>query len=129
MVKQPLMSRLQSRQQSIAIVTGRPGNEARLGTDNLGSAFDYWRTATIVSDNDVQNSKPDPEGILGLKSKLNCKTSWMIGDTPDDMQAAIRSGSIAIGIGLENKQSLLQAGADLVIDTVNQLTDLLTLKQ
>jgi len=45
------------------------------------------------------------------------------------MQAAIRSGSIAIGIGLENKQSLLQAGADLVIDTVNQLTDLLTLKQ
>ena len=129
MVEQPLMNRLQSRQQSIAIVTGRPGNEARLGTDNLGSAFDYWRTATIVSDNDVQNSKPDPEGILGLKSKLNCKTSWMIGDTPDDMQAAIRSGSIAIGIGLENKQSLLQAGADLVIDTVNQLTDLLTLKQ
>ena len=129
MVKQPLMNRLQSRQQSIAIVTGRPGNEARLGTDNLGSAFDYWRTTTIVSDDDVQNSKPDPEGILGLKSKLNCKTSWMIGDTPDDMQAAIRSGSIAIGIGLENKQSLLQAGADLVIDTVNQLTDLLTLKQ
>lgn len=128
MVQQPLMELLQKRQQAIAIVTGRPSNEAKLGASNLCKSFDVWRSATIVSDDDVKNSKPDPEGILGLQSSLNRKRTWMIGDTPDDMQAAVSSGSVAIGIGLENEQSLLQAGADLVIDSVNQLTTLLTNK-
>lgn len=126
LVDQALTDRLQNRQQTIAIVTGRPGDEASMGKQNLSQQFEYWQQALQVSDDDVKNSKPDPEGILGLKSKLDTDKSWMIGDTPDDIQAATGSGSIAIGIGDENKDALLEAGADLVIDNVNQLTALFT---
>ncbi len=126
LVNQALTDALNSRQQSIAIVTGRPGDEATLGQQNLGQQFEYWKQAKLVSDDDVTNNKPDPEGILGLKSKLGVGKSWMIGDTPDDIQAATGSGSIAIGIGYENQSALLDAGADLVIDNVNQLTALFT---
>jgi histidinol-phosphate aminotransferase len=79
----------------------------------------------VISDNDVDESKPSPQGILKLKQEFNCQRSWMIGDTPDDMMAARSSQSVAIGVGLHNKDALIKAGADIVVASVNQLEDLL----
>ncbi|NVK89555.1 MAG: aminotransferase class I/II-fold pyridoxal phosphate-dependent enzyme [Gammaproteobacteria bacterium] len=109
-----------------AIVTGRPRYEAKLGSELLQKTLKVWQPSAIVSTDDVTDCKPSPEGILGLKQAFNANRSWMFGDTPDDMQAARRSNSIAIGIGQQNQQQLRAAGADLVIDNINQIIDLLT---
>ncbi|MEE4243801.1 MAG: aminotransferase class I/II-fold pyridoxal phosphate-dependent enzyme [Kangiellaceae bacterium] len=105
---------------NVAVVTGRPKAEANTGAEMIG-----WSDRIVVSDDDVSQSKPSPEGILKVKQQLNNKQSWMLGDTPDDMQAAIDSDSLAIGVGLANKQSLYQAGAYWVVDSVNDIKELL----
>jgi len=51
----------------------------------------------------------------------------MCGDNPDDMQAAIASNSLAIGIRESNKEPLYQAGADIVLNNINELEDWLCL--
>ena len=37
------------------------------------------------------------------------------------MQAAVASGSFAIGIGSNKVEALYQAGADIVLDNINEL--------
>ena len=100
-----------------AIVTGRPKDEAIEGAELVGA-----KNCLIISDDDVTESKPNPEGVqkaLRYFGKENC---WMMGDTPDDMAAANGAGALAIGIGSE---SLYDFGADLVLESVNELEELL----
>ncbi|WP_144393453.1 aminotransferase class I/II-fold pyridoxal phosphate-dependent enzyme [Pleionea sediminis] len=124
LVSEELSKSLETRQQTIGIVTGRPGAEALIGQANIAERFSYWENAFRMSDDDVEKSKPDPEGIIQLKRQNKAMSSWMVGDTPDDIKAALGSDSLAIGIGLENENALLDAGADLVVDSVNDLIDL-----
>ncbi|NVJ61365.1 MAG: aminotransferase class I/II-fold pyridoxal phosphate-dependent enzyme [Gammaproteobacteria bacterium] len=111
---------------SLAIVTGRPRDEAMMGQKAISQQHAEWLAAKVVSDNDVEKSKPAPEGILKLKTFFDTSASWMFGDTPDDMQAAVNSGSVAIGIGNENRNSLIEAGADVVINDINDLQRLIS---
>ncbi len=107
------------------VVTGRNNEEARKGNQLLRSTIPSWLEKATISDDDVSQSKPSPEGILKLIEYFNSRWNWMIGDTPDDMQAAVASKSIAIGIGNQNAEQLFAAGADIVLDSVNQLEQLL----
>ncbi|AOE50233.1 aminotransferase class I/II-fold pyridoxal phosphate-dependent enzyme [Kangiella sediminilitoris] len=100
-----------------AIVTGRPKDEAVEGARMIGA-----NNCLVISDDDVEVSKPEPEGIIKALRYFGKENGWMLGDTPDDMVAANRAGVIAIGIGDE---SLYEGGADLVLDNVNQLESLL----
>ncbi|ACV26275.1 aminotransferase class I/II-fold pyridoxal phosphate-dependent enzyme [Kangiella koreensis] len=110
-----------SKQFKTAIVTGRPRAEAQIGLDLLGIRNTY-----LVSDCDVIESKPAPEGINQCKAYYGATYCWMLGDTPDDIQAAKAAGALAIGVSSkENEQNLYQAGADLVVASVNDLERLL----
>ncbi len=100
-----------------AVVTGRPKSEAEQGLNQL-----EIRNTLLISDDDVTQSKPNPEGIQKAKSYYQNNLVWMLGDAPDDMQAAKSAGAIAIGIGDDN---LYQYGADLVLNNVNELEYLL----
>ncbi|MEM9102815.1 MAG: aminotransferase class I/II-fold pyridoxal phosphate-dependent enzyme [Pseudomonadota bacterium] len=105
----------------VAIVTGRPRYEAELGRRFLG-----LQEIPIASLDDVKNGKPDPEGILQMKQKFSAHTIWMLGDNVDDIQAAHTAGAIGIGIGIGSKKAaLLDAGATLVFDSINELNELL----
>ncbi|GAA4364329.1 aminotransferase class I/II-fold pyridoxal phosphate-dependent enzyme [Kangiella marina] len=106
-----------SRTLKTAIVTGRPKDEAVEGSQFIGA-----RNTLVISDNDVEQSKPNPEGVLKAKQFYGKELCWMLGDTPDDMAAANGAGAMAIGIGHD---SLYQYGADLVLESVNQLEELL----
>ncbi len=98
-----------------AVVTGRPRVEARTGQKLINlSELD------LISLDDVEEGKPCPEGIQKLQSKYSPQ-SWMCGDNPDDMQAAVASNSLAIGIGENKIESLYQAGADIVLRDINEL--------
>ena len=100
---------------SFAVVTGRPRLEAK-----SGQALTDLSQLPLISLDDVQAGKPSPEGIQKLQQKYSNK-SWMCGDNPDDMQAAVASNSMAIGIGKNKIESLYQAGADIVFNDINEL--------
>jgi histidinol-phosphate aminotransferase len=105
----------ESRDQRFAIVTGRPLPEAKSGR-KLVKLDDL----DLVSLDDVIHGKPSPEGINLLQGKYSI-SSWMAGDNPDDMVAAVASNSMAIGIGLDNEFALKKAGADVVLGSINEL--------
>jgi histidinol-phosphate aminotransferase len=102
-----------------AIITGRPRDEARNGVKQLAIDPDF-----IISADDVNQQKPSPEGVNWLKSFTGKTYMWFCGDTVDDMQAGRAANCVCIGIG-ENKENLYKAGADIVLNNINQLEDLL----
>jgi len=105
----------QSNNTQFAVVTGRPRKEAI-----SGQALVDLSKLELVSLDDVKQGKPSPEGIQKLQLKYS-NSSWMCGDNPDDMQAAVSSNSLAIGIGESKVESLYQAGADIVLKDINEL--------
>ena len=118
LISDSLVERIrQSKQKHFAIVTGRPRDEAKTGQTMLG-----LETLDLMSLDDVKQGKPDPEGIKQLQSRYS-SLSWMCGDNPDDMQAAVASGSLAIGIGQDNSKVLYAAGADIVLNNINQIEE------
>jgi len=102
-----------------AIVTGRPKPEAIDGVLKLKINPDF-----VISADDVNQQKPSPQGINWLKSTTGKKRMWFCGDTVDDMQAGMAAGCVCIGIG-ENSQNLYMAGADIVLNSINELSELL----
>ncbi len=105
---------VQSTAPKFAIVTGRPLPEAETGRAMVGL------TALDIISMDCAPAKPAPDGIIRLQQTYG-KNSWMCGDNPDDIQAAHASGSVAIGIRAEDQQALYDAGADLVVASINEL--------
>ncbi len=115
LINQSFVSKINQSNKNFTIVTGRPKKEAL-----AGQAFVNLSSLELISLDDVQQGKPSPEGIQKLQQKYS-KLSWMCGDNPDDMQAAVASGSFAIGIGSNKVEALYQAGADIVLDSINEL--------
>lgn len=107
--------------QPYAVVTGRPRAEAEAGVQLCA-----LQPNRIVSRDDVAKLKPDPEGILACKQAFSRNGRvWMVGDSVDDMRAAVGAGAVAIGIGTDNAEALRAAGADVVIADINALEALL----
>ncbi|MCF6301249.1 MAG: aminotransferase class I/II-fold pyridoxal phosphate-dependent enzyme [Proteobacteria bacterium] len=102
-----------------AIITGRPRKEAEEGVKRLNISPGY-----IISADDVSEQKPSPQGINWLKVKTAKSRMWFCGDTVDDMQAGVAAHCVCIGIG-ENSKNLYQAGADIVLNNINELGELL----
>ncbi len=106
-----------------AIVTSRPRAEAELGQ----TLVDLPK-AQLVSRDDAPE-KPQPDGIRLAAQNANAQTVWMVGDNRADIQAALAARNagltvLAIGISAgdnQQQQVLLEAGADLVLDDVNQI--------
>lgn len=116
LLKQNLRNRILKSDCTIfSIVTGRPRKEAVNGQVLIGLP-----ELDLVSLDDVSVAKPSPEGIKKLQKKYS-NLSWMCGDNVDDMQAALASNSLAIGISIENSEQLYLAGADIVLENINQL--------
>ncbi len=102
-----------------AIITGRPKIEAHDGIKQLAIKPDY-----IISADDVSQQKPSPEGINWLKKETKKSRMWFCGDTVDDMQAGMAGDCLCIGIGTD-AENLYAAGADIVLENINQLEELL----
>lgn len=106
-----------------AVVTGRPRAEAEQGTAQLDI-----NPNELVSADDVSQQKPDPQGLLQVMRDTAAERAWYCGDTVDDMQAGQAAGCVCIGIGAKTtqaKNNLFQAGADVVLENINQLETLL----
>ena len=93
------------------------------GKPEFGTLID-----TIVTRDDVERMKPDPEGVLLVKERLGTDLPViMVGDMHHDVLAGKAAGGLGIGVltGVCSKDELEQAGADFVLDSIKNIGDML----
>ncbi len=78
----------------LGVVTGRPRTDAEEFLDRFGLTDD---TSVLVSREDAP-LKPDPRPVQLALEKLNVRHAWLVGDTPDDVEAARSARVIPIGV-------------------------------
>lgn len=82
--------------------------------------FDY-----IIGYDSVKNPKPDPEGIRKLEEYFNDKCI-LVGDSIFDIETGKNANVPTVGVtwALTTRSMLEQAGADYVIDRIEELIDI-----
>lgn len=78
----------------LAVVTGRPRRDAEFLLERYG-----WRDlfAAVVCREDAA-PKPAPDAVRLALEQLGARTAWMLGDTPDDIDAARAAGVAPFGV-------------------------------
>jgi pyrophosphatase PpaX len=84
----------------------------------------------VVTTESTERSKPDPEPVLFALSKLGAtdEEAAFVGDSPYDVAAGKAAGVFTVGVswgGLHHEQSLLDAGADVIVHSPRELLDVL----
>lgn len=121
-----LLQRIQRSHKALALFTGveRKMMEYTLRPFGLSKFF-----RTIVTADDIQYGKPDPEGVTTAIKRLNAKPteSIYIGDSPTDIQAGRRAGAMT-GAALwspENRGDPTSEHPDYQFRSVEQLSEFL----
>lgn len=83
----------------------------------------------MVTNDDVERGKPYPDpALLGLERLgVEAEGAWYVGDATSDIAMAIAAGLRPIGVttGAATREALLEAGAEAVVDTAAEVTELL----
>jgi HAD superfamily phosphatase len=114
-----LLDRLAGRWR-LAIFTGRTRAEARLTLDRFvpQMVFD-----PIIGNQEVENPKPAPDGLLKIRAECPGAPAFYLGDTVDDARSARAAGVPFIGVGSDKTLLDLFAreNAQAVIANINEL--------
>jgi histidinol-phosphate aminotransferase len=125
-VPRPVLERL-SQRLPLAVVTGRPREEARWFLEREGLA-PLFRVVVCMED---AARKPDPAPVRLALSRLGVRRAWMLGNTPDDVRAAAGASAVPLGIVAPGDDlpattaALSDAGAARVLDQLADLEELL----
>lgn len=91
-------------------------------TNNLGIA-DY--ISYLIGADDVKQAKPNPEPVLNTLAAMHFDASQtlVVGDMAVDILMGANAGAQTCGVtwGNGNREELLKAGADYIIDSMNEL--------
>lgn len=119
-----VIDRLQGRGVKLAVLSNKPHELTvrvvnQFWTDNtFGAVYGFF---------DEERRKPSPHFALKICEELEVSPAdtWVIGDTPTDVETAIRAGATAAGVtwGFRSREDLTAAGAHLIFDTPAQLLD------
>jgi len=121
---------------AVGVLTGRPAAEAEIALAR--TALDVAPERRITMDDD-HAGKPAPDGLIALADGLGGDAVAFVGDTLDDVRTARAAndadarGRRFFGVGVltggitgeEGRRLYEEAGADAVVDSVNDLPDLL----
>jgi len=82
---------------------------------------------TVVTCEDVVTHKPDPASLILAMERLGVRPekTWVLGDHKVDMQAGINAGAaerVGITHGFDDRQTLLNAGATRIVNSLDELT-------
>lgn len=120
-----VLDALEERNYLLGIATGksRRGLDATLARHGLSGRFVTLQTG------DQGPGKPNPDMLLRAMAETGAGADGtvMIGDTSFDMLMARSAGAVAIGVswGYHDPRELLQAGAQLVIESFEELPSVL----
>jgi HAD superfamily hydrolase (TIGR01548 family) len=119
----------------VGVVTGRPAAEADIALDRVG--LDVPDEHRFTMDN-WEQGKPHPHALTTLAERFDAQAVTFTGDTLDDVKTAVNAaeadpereyygiGVLTGGLTGEDGQAKYEAaGAAAVIDSVNDLPDLL----
>ena len=118
----------------VGVLTGRPAAEADIALDRAGLAVSDRHRFTM---DDWEGGKPDPGALVTLAERFDADTVAFAGDTLDDVRTAVNAGETdlrtyhGLGVltgglsGARGRKKYEQAGAAAVVDSVNDLPDLL----
>ena len=119
----------------VCVLTGRPSDEADIALDRVGLDVAEERRFTM---DDWEEGKPDPRALVALAERTGAGSVVFVGDTLDDVATALNAREAdpnreyhAVGVltggltGDEGRRKYEDAGADVVLDSVNDLPDLL----
>lgn len=121
---------------SLGVVTGRPADEADIALRRAGLDLPADRRFTM---DDWEEGKPHPRALVTLAERFDADSAVYVGDTLDDVRTARNAdeadpdreyygvGVLTGGLtGEEGRRKYEDAGADAVIDSVNDLPELLS---
>jgi phosphoglycolate phosphatase-like HAD superfamily hydrolase len=82
--------------------------------------------SVLKTSEDVDGSKPEPDLIEVTLEAVGTSRGVLVGDTPYDVESAARAGLKCIGLrsGGYSEAELVEAGAALVVDAPEDLSDL-----
>ncbi len=119
------LAALRSAGYRIAIVT----RNSRAATDLICGVRELACDAFLAREA-VRRVKPHPEHLQAALAALACDPAQAVtvGDHPMDMAAARAAGTTAVGVltGAGTRETLTAAGADLVVESVVELAQMLT---
>ena len=111
----------------LAIVTGRPRDEARWFLERAGVA-DLFRVVVAMEDAPL---KPDPAPVRLALDRIGARRAWLVGDTPDDARAAAAAAVLPLGVvapgddRAATSAALERAGVARVVDDLTALLEVL----
>lgn len=120
------LTALKNRGITLTIASSRNTASLREFLDKLGLAdyFPYY-----LGGDDTELLKPNPHPVFKTLEELSCspENTLVVGDMPFDIVMGRNAGTYTCGVtyGNASRQQLLDAGADFVIDRMEQLTDIL----
>ncbi len=118
------LEQMHERGVALAILTNKPVRISRLIMERLKVADKMFQ---IYGGNSFEFKKPHPIGIEALRaeSPANTAVTWMVGDTPVDIQTARNAGVSACGVSWGfQPESFVSDPPDLVIDDLRELADI-----
>ena len=100
----------------LGVVTGRPRKDAERFLKEQG-VRGFFGAVVCREDGPL---KPDPAPVRIAMERLGVESAWMLGDTPDDVHAAVAAGVVPVGVlppgaGAEIQSALDAAGAARVV--------------
>ncbi len=110
----------------VGIFTGRTREETQLGMERLGLRLPPGR---VVCDTEARFRKPRPDGLLALAEALCARHPLYVGDTVDDLAAALNARGAGLDVrfagvaqeGSERALRFAQGGAVLVRASLRQI--------
>lgn len=118
----------------VGVLTGRPRPEATIALDRVGLDLD---PAHVFTMDDWDGGKPDPAALIELATRFDAETIAYAGDTLDDVKTALNADAAdsrtyyGVGVltggltGADGRSKFESGGAAAVIDSVNELPELL----
>jgi HAD superfamily phosphatase len=131
LVPADVLARL-SRGRRLGVVTGRTRREVDVARGLDGQALDSFECVITQDDIPAGRGKPRPDGILAALEALDASHGAYVGDSVDDVRAAIAAHLTPIGVippgagpGTRLRDLMLEAGADTVLGSIRELEDCL----
>jgi HAD superfamily hydrolase (TIGR01548 family) len=118
----------------VGVLTGRPAAEADIALERVGLDVPDDHRFTM---DDWVAGKPDPAALVTLAERFDAANIAFVGDTLDDIRTAVNAGEVddrtyhGVGVltggltGAHGRKKYEQASASAVVDSVNDLPDLL----